>query len=211
MPVERAQRDWLFLPIMGVCALTISTLLAVLAVNVVRMRRRRRAESPPPLLPLHAPTLPSKSGGSGAGVPPPLVEEGGGVRSKHSSTSSWPDEAGGADAQQQLDIRSLKKFFDKCFLFSTGHVLLAFLQQHLDKPAEMIGREWDSVKGYQNAGGETSVARMEANAAKNVDPEVLPCKRFYTYFYRNFVFFFFVSLSLFPSSLSLPSDRKSVV
>lgn len=162
VPVERSRRDWLFMPIMAVCALTISTLVAVLAVNLVRMRQRRR-DTPvlPQVLPGKKASETAQEGPHGVAV---IGARSGGDRSKHSSTSSWPDESATPQGptSQQLDI-------------GTGHVLLAFLKEHLDKPGQ-IAREWESVKDYANAGGETRTAERPENAARNADPQVVPCE-----------------------------------
>ncbi|KAL3116078.1 hypothetical protein niasHT_007378 [Heterodera trifolii] len=170
VPVERSQRDWLFVPIMAVSAMTIFTLLVVLAANLVRMRRHRQEG---PIL-AHSIAQPGKGGGSVYDdlCRQRIAEEGSisqrissgrsaGDRSKHSSTSSWPDELSApTGADQQLDI-------------GTGHVLLAFLKEHMEKPGE-VSKEWESVKDYANAAGEATVARRAENAAKNVDATVLP-------------------------------------
>ncbi|KAI3413496.1 hypothetical protein GPALN_010986 [Globodera pallida] len=176
VPVERSQRDWLFVPIMTVSTLTICTLFAVLVVNLARMRRRRQ-DSPivPKAMP---PGVDRGSKEAGCSLYEDLcrqrvAEEGaishgvsvvggraGGDRSKHSSTSSWPDESCAPSGTDQLDI-------------GTGHVLFTFLKDHLEKPGE-VNREWESVKDYANAAGETKVARRTENATKNVDATVLP-------------------------------------
>uniref|UniRef100_A0A183C450 Tyrosine-protein phosphatase domain-containing protein n=1 Tax=Globodera pallida TaxID=36090 RepID=A0A183C450_GLOPA len=176
VPVERSQRDWLFVPIMTVSTLTICTLFAVLVVNLARMRRRRQ-DSPivPKAMP---PGVDRGSKEAGCSLYEDLcrqrvAEEGaishgvsvvggraGGDRSKHSSTSSWPDESCAPSGTDQLDI-------------GTGHVLFTFLKDHLEKPGE-VNREWESVKDYSNAAGETKVARRTENATKNVDATVLP-------------------------------------
>lgn len=39
VPVEKAGRDWLFVPILAVCALTITSLVSVLAVHLYKNRR----------------------------------------------------------------------------------------------------------------------------------------------------------------------------
>lgn len=169
--MERSQRDWLFAPIMAVCALTICTLVTVLAVNLFRMRRRSRDY---PILP-QTQMMPhgfdgKKPTGSAVSnaVPEGVQVTGGGIRSKHSSTSSWPDESLGQQSsvggttEHQLDI-------------GTGHVILAYLQERVDKPGE-ISREWESVRDYVNLCGETSAAQRPENASANVDPKVLPCE-----------------------------------
>lgn len=40
VPVEKAERDWMFLPILAVCAFTIASLISVLTVHLYRNRRR---------------------------------------------------------------------------------------------------------------------------------------------------------------------------
>lgn len=50
VPVEKSGRDWLFLPILMVCAFTISSLIVVLAVHLVRSRRRNYRNNLPEVL-----------------------------------------------------------------------------------------------------------------------------------------------------------------
>uniref|UniRef100_A0A914HCB8 Receptor-type tyrosine-protein phosphatase N2 n=1 Tax=Globodera rostochiensis TaxID=31243 RepID=A0A914HCB8_GLORO len=160
VPVERSQRDWLFVPIMTVSALTICTLVAVLAVNLARMRRRRHDG---PIVPKAMP--PGVDGGKEAGCSlyedlcRQRVAEEGAISHGVSVIGGRADECA-PSGTDQLDI-------------GTGHVLFTFLKEHLEKPGE-VNREWESVKDYANAAGETKVARRTENATKNVDATVLP-------------------------------------
>jgi Flp pilus assembly protein TadB len=43
--VEKAERDWLFVPILAVCALTIASLVSVLAVHMFYRNRRHSYKS----------------------------------------------------------------------------------------------------------------------------------------------------------------------
>jgi receptor-type tyrosine-protein phosphatase N len=87
------------------------------------------------------------------------VKIGGGRKtSKQSSTSSWPDES--LLQSSNLDI-------------STGHVLLEFLREHLDKPGE-ISNQWKSLADYVNRFGQLAAANEEMNKEKNFDWSILP-------------------------------------
>lgn len=50
MPVERSGRDWLFMPILTVCAFTITSLIVVLAIHLYRNRRRSYKGNLPEIL-----------------------------------------------------------------------------------------------------------------------------------------------------------------
>ncbi|MFH4979823.1 hypothetical protein AB6A40_006532 [Gnathostoma spinigerum] len=160
IPVESAERDWLFAPILLICSLTIAALLSVLAVHFTRQYRRNRRSL------LH-PDLAERVDGkasvvyeelcrqrmSGAQEQPPTN----GTTSKHSSTSSWGEEP---VAQPTLDI-------------STGHVLLTYLKQYLQNSSK-IEEEWASLVNYTNPKGTTEIAGREENKQKNRNPLVLP-------------------------------------
>ena len=99
------------------------------------------------------------------------VIEGSGQRSKHSSTSSFHEnETFGASNGSDMDI-------------GTGHVLLAFLQKHLENPDE-INKQWESVKEYEASEevAQCKVAKREENGGKNFDSGTLPCKKTEFYF-----------------------------
>ncbi|CAK5100938.1 unnamed protein product [Meloidogyne enterolobii] len=170
VPVERSQRDQLFIPILAVSAMTICALLSVLASTIIR-RRRDSNKKMLPILPQtigqddkiyaelcrqRAETIPHSV----------AVIEGSGQRSKHSSTSSFHEnETFGASNGSDMDI-------------GTGHVLLAFLQKHLENPNE-INKQWESVKDYEASEevAQCKVAKREENVGKNFDSGTLPCKK----------------------------------
>uniref|UniRef100_A0A914LN87 Uncharacterized protein n=1 Tax=Meloidogyne incognita TaxID=6306 RepID=A0A914LN87_MELIC len=167
VPVERSQRDQLFIPILAVSAMTICALLSVLASTIIR-RRRDSNKKMLPILPQtigqddkiyaelcrqRAETIPHSV----------AVIEGSGQRSKHSSTSSFHEnETLGASNGSDMDI-------------GTGHVLLAFLQKHLENPNE-INKQWESVKDYEASEevAQCKVAKREENGGKNFDSGTLP-------------------------------------
>lgn len=167
--MERSQRDQLFVPILAVCALTICALLSVLAASLITRRRHKAGSGP--LLPqtvdqtdgkLYEQLCRQRAADSPRTVAVVETTGGGGARSKHSSTSSWPgDESAPPTAGTDLDI-------------GTGHVLLAFLQKHLEQPEEMA-KQWESVRNYAPHEAQTLIAQSSENTAKNIDNEILPC------------------------------------
>jgi protein tyrosine phosphatase len=161
VPVEKNERDWLFFPILFICAFTITTLISVLAVHLVKNRRRTYRENLPEV-------IDTIEGGSGKATfayeelcrqrnRMSIHDAAVGVPSKTSSTSSWPDEN---LLQSELDI-------------STGHIILGFLTEHLERP-EKIEEQWNSVANYVNTRGETTIATSAENVSKNRDKTVLP-------------------------------------
>jgi hypothetical protein len=161
--VERSKRDQLFLPILTVCALTICALLSVLAVSLIN-RRRRKFDVP--LLPQNIDHVDGKlyeqlCRQRALDSPQKVAVVETGKRSKTSSTSSWPGDEP-APIATDLDI-------------GTGHVLLAFLQRHLEQPDEMA-KQWESVRDYVPQEVQTLEAEKAENAAKNIDPAVVPCE-----------------------------------
>ncbi|KAI6235178.1 Receptor-type tyrosine-protein phosphatase N2 [Aphelenchoides besseyi] len=158
VPVERSERDWLFLPILMVCAFTITSLIIVLAVHVIRNRRRPYKSNFPEVVD-HLEGKAStayeelcRQRMNSQDVPIGITV------GKSTSTSSWPDET----------------LLQSCNLdISTGHVILSFLQEYLDTP-EKIADQWNSVAEYVNTNAETTIAEREENRAKNADPSVLP-------------------------------------
>lgn len=166
VPVERSQRDQLFIPILAVCAMTICALLSVLASTIIRRRRDFNKK----MLPI----LPQTIGQSDDKIYAELCRQRAeniphtvavieGQRSKHSSTSSFHEnETFGVSNGSDMDI-------------GTGHVLLAFLQKHLEHPNE-INKQWESVKDYEapEEVAQCKVARREENVAKNFDNGTLP-------------------------------------
>ncbi|KAI6188448.1 Receptor-type tyrosine-protein phosphatase N2 [Aphelenchoides besseyi] len=158
VPVERSERDWLFYPILTVCAFTITSLIVLLAVHVVKNRRRPYKSNFPEVVD-HLEGKAStayeelcRQRMNSQDVPIGITV------GKSTSTSSWPDET----------------LLQSCNLdISTGHVILSFLQEYLDTP-EKIADQWKSVAEYVNSNAETTIAEREENRAKNADPSVLP-------------------------------------
>jgi len=161
LPVEKNERDWLFFPILFICAFTITTLVSVMAMHLVKNRRRTYRENLPEV-------IDSIEGGKATYAYEELCRQRNrmsvghdvpvGVPSKTSSTSSWPDES--LMQSSELDI-------------STGHIILGFLTEHLERP-EKIEEQWNSVKNYSNTRGITSIASSTENISKNRDKNVLP-------------------------------------
>jgi len=152
---------------MAICALTITSLLSVLAVHIYKNKRTHTKfnKSYLPEVIDHLEGKPSavyeelcrqRMSGQDASI---AVKIGGGRKtSKQSSTSSWPDES--LLQSSNLDI-------------STGHVLLEFLREHLDKPGE-ISNQWKSLADYVNRFGQLAAANEEVNKEKNFDWSILP-------------------------------------
>ena len=163
VPVERSDRDWLFIPILAICALTIMTLISVLAVHLVKNRRNNNFKS-------NLPEVIDNLEGKAATAYEDLCRQRmnnqdvptgvtiGGPPMKSGSTSSWPDES----------------LYQSCNLdISTGHVIMSFLQEHLDNPGK-IADQWNSVSGYFNTSSITTIALEPSNIEKNRDRTVLP-------------------------------------
>ncbi|KAF7636356.1 hypothetical protein Mgra_00004137 [Meloidogyne graminicola] len=169
VPVERSQRDQLFIPILAVCAMTICALLSVLASTIIRRRREYNNKKLIPILPqtigqsddkVYAELCRQRAEKTPHTV---AVIEASGQRSKHSSTSSFHEnETFGVSTGSDIDI-------------GTGHVLLAFLQKHLENPNE-INKQWDSVKNYEAPEeiAQCRVAKRPENVGKNFDDSILP-------------------------------------
>ncbi|CAD5217157.1 unnamed protein product [Bursaphelenchus okinawaensis] len=154
VPVEKSGRDWLFMPILAICAFTITSLVGVLAVHLIRNRRRNYKGSNFPEV---VDCLEGKASYEELCrqrmTQDPVTTVG-----KSASTSSWPDEA----------------LLQSCNLdISTGHVILSFLQEYLDTP-EKIEEQWKSVADYRNLVAESLIGQTEANKSKNVDQSILP-------------------------------------
>jgi len=157
VPVESSKRDWLFMPILTVCAFTVTSLIVVLAVHMYRNRRRSFKGNLPEILDhLNGKTSTAyeelcRQRMNSQDVPI-------GVVGKSSSTSSWPDET----------------LLQSCNMdISTGHVILSFLQEYLDSP-QKIADQWESVADYFNSNAETVIGEREENQEKNADQAVLP-------------------------------------
>ncbi|KAI1729340.1 protein-tyrosine phosphatase domain-containing protein [Ditylenchus destructor] len=163
VPVEKAGRDWLFVPILAVCALTITSLVSVLAVHLYKNRRHSYKSNLPEVI--------DSIEGKQCAVYEDLcrqrmneapiavsVARVGSTKHSRDSTSSWPDES--LLQTTNLDI-------------STGHVILSFLQDCLKKPSE-ISDQWSSLENYGVSNAQTTVASDVNNADKNFDDNVLP-------------------------------------
>jgi len=160
LPVESTDRDWIFMPVLFICAFTITALLSVLAVHFVRQRRHYKnnlqhmSEGLAEKGSLAYQELCRQRISSDPGV------QAAGRASKSSSTSSWCEESGIAPS---LDI-------------STGHVILNFLQEHLSDPSK-IEAQWDSIKNYRDETKTTITANShpESNrAVKPYDENIVP-------------------------------------
>uniref|UniRef100_A0AC34RF79 Receptor-type tyrosine-protein phosphatase N2 n=1 Tax=Panagrolaimus sp. JU765 TaxID=591449 RepID=A0AC34RF79_9BILA len=164
VPVERSDRDWLFTPILAICAFTITTLVVVLAVHFIKNRRRLIKSNLPEV-------IDSLEGGKSVAAyedlcrqrmssqdTPTGVTVNAATVSKTSSTSSWPDES--VIQSSKLDI-------------STGHVILSFLKEHLENP-DKIEEQWNSVSGYFNKNAISTIALEPQNITKNRDRNVIP-------------------------------------
>ncbi|VDM82498.1 unnamed protein product [Strongylus vulgaris] len=148
VPVESSDRDWMFMPVLFICAFTITALVSVLAVHLMKNRRyynnnithniddiegksslayqelcRQRIAQEPP--------------GSGRG-------------SKSSSTSSWCEEA---VQQSSIDI-------------STGH---NFLQECLADPTK-IEAQWDAIRDYRNTDKHTTIGTEHPQRNRTIVP-----------------------------------------
>ncbi|KAK0421229.1 hypothetical protein QR680_015124 [Steinernema hermaphroditum] len=135
VPVQKSENDHLFMPILMICAFTITALISVMAVHMFRTRRRNFKFE----LPEIADHLEGKAQMayeelcrqrmSGVHEGPTSVQVAPtGTKSKTSSLSSWPDEA----TTSSMDI-------------STGHVILKFLQEFLEQP-EKIAENWTTLE-----------------------------------------------------------------
>lgn len=153
LPVESTDRDWIFMPVLFICAFTITALLSVLAVHFVRQRRHYKNN-------LAAMTENIEGKGSLAyqelcrqRVSSDPGVQAAGRASKSSSTSSWCEEAGTAPS---IDI-------------STGHVILNFLQEHLSDPSK-IEAQWESIKNYRDETKTTITANSHPESNRAVRP-----------------------------------------
>ncbi|VDD96918.1 unnamed protein product [Enterobius vermicularis] len=159
VPVISESRDRLFVPILVICATTGTALLGLLAAHQIRQRRRKsfgsrditdlaeEIERKPSTvyqdLCRHRMTTREASNS--------------GSNSKNSSTSSWCEEP---VLHTNLDI-------------STGHILLAFLKEHLQNP-QKIEEQWALLGNYVNPNSCSSIAELEQNKDKNRNPDCLP-------------------------------------
>jgi len=156
VPVESVERDWLLLPLLFVCAFTVSALLAVLAVQAIRSRQRFN----------HASTANIDLLSSIDGKPSMAYQElcrqrmgnqqearNNANNSKTSSTSSWCDETTGASTD--MDI-------------STGHAILAYLQKQQLDDDHNADKEWSALSNYSNPIGAQSCS-IAIDAKNGID------------------------------------------
>ncbi|KHJ80826.1 hypothetical protein OESDEN_19494, partial [Oesophagostomum dentatum] len=120
VPVESTDRDWMFMPVLFICAFTITALVAVLAVHLAKHRRYYYNSNITHIAPED---IEGKSSLAYQELCRQRIaqEPGSGRGSKSSSTSSWCEEA---VQQSSIDI-------------STGHVILNFLQECLADPTKI--------------------------------------------------------------------------
>ncbi|TKR67343.1 hypothetical protein L596_023511 [Steinernema carpocapsae] len=135
VPVQKSDHDHLFTPILMICAFTITALISVMAVHMFRSRRRNFKFNLPEIADhlegkaqLAYEELCRQRMSTSHEGPTSVQVAPAGVKSKTSSTSSWTDEIGSST----MDI-------------STGHVILRFLQEFLEKP-EKIAQEWSTLE-----------------------------------------------------------------
>ncbi|KAJ1363786.1 hypothetical protein KIN20_023721 [Parelaphostrongylus tenuis] len=150
VPVESSSRDWIFMPVLFICAFTITTLVTVLAVHVMKNRRYYVNNV------IHAKDdLESKSCLAYQELCRQRMaqEPGSGRGSKSSSTSSWCEEA---VSQSNIDI-------------STGHVILNLLQECLADPSK-IEAQWEAIGDYHNTNKPTTIGMQYADRNRFVLP-----------------------------------------
>uniref|UniRef100_F1KWW2 Receptor-type tyrosine-protein phosphatase-like protein n=1 Tax=Ascaris suum TaxID=6253 RepID=F1KWW2_ASCSU len=157
VPVESEGRDGLFMPILVICAFTITALFTVLAVHHVKQRQRNRRAAAIPELAEQIEGKPSTLYQDLCRHRMSTQEPSSGTNSKHSSTSSWCEEP---ISHPNMDI-------------STGHVILNFLQENLQNPSK-IEEQWSTLSQYVNSSAVSSIAEQEENKEKNRNPKCLP-------------------------------------
>ncbi|CAP28697.1 Protein CBR-IDA-1 [Caenorhabditis briggsae] len=140
LPVESSERDWLLMPVLFVCAFTVTALGLVAAVQIARSRRHYKDN-----IQQIAEQLDGKTSFAYQDLCRQRAD--GGRASKSSSTSSWCEET----AAPTIDI-------------STGHVVLNFLQEYLSEPTK-IEAQWNGIKDYHNE--ERTKTKAEKFAAQN--------------------------------------------
>ncbi|CAI5446471.1 unnamed protein product [Caenorhabditis angaria] len=146
LPVESSDRDWFLMPVLFVCAFTITTLGLVAAVQLAKNRRHYKDN-----IQQIAEQL---DGGKTSFAYQDLCRQraDGGRASKSSSTSSWCEETSGPT----IDI-------------STGHVVLNFLQEYLSEPTK-IEAQWNGIKDYRNE----ERTKVKANKFENQNRTIQP-------------------------------------
>ncbi|KAL6725933.1 hypothetical protein Aduo_007953 [Ancylostoma duodenale] len=150
VPVESTDRDWMFMPVLFICAFTITALVTVLAVHLVKHRRYYGSNI------THAvDDIEGKSSLAYQELCRQRIaqEPGSGRGSKSSSTSSWCEEA---VQQSSIDI-------------STGHVILNFLQECLADPTK-IEAQWDSIRDYHNSEKHTTIGAQHPQRNRSIVP-----------------------------------------
>ncbi|CAO4369069.1 unnamed protein product [Caenorhabditis nigoni] len=140
LPVESSERDWLLMPVLFVCAFTVTALGLVAAVQIARSRRHYKDN-----IQQIAEQLDGKTSFAYQDLCRQRAD--GGRASKSSSTSSWCEET----AAPTIDI-------------STGHVVLNFLQEYLSEPTK-IEAQWNGIKDYHNE--ERTKTKAEKFATQN--------------------------------------------
>ncbi|CAJ0597157.1 unnamed protein product [Cylicocyclus nassatus] len=151
VPVESSARDWMFMPVLFVCAFTITALLSVLAVHLVKQRRHYYNNNIQ-----NIDDIEGKSSLAYQELCRQRIAQdppGSGRASKSSSTSSWGEEA---IQQSGIDI-------------STGHVILNFLQECLADPTK-IEAQWDAIRDYRNTDKHTTIGTEHPNRNRSVVP-----------------------------------------
>ncbi|CAI4227825.1 unnamed protein product [Auanema sp. JU1783] len=150
VPVESAERDWIFKPILIVCGLTITALISVLSIHLYKNRRYYHQN-----IKQMASSFDTKANLTYQDICRQRVgqEPNSGRASKSSSTSSWC----GDEAQQPtIDI-------------GTGHVVMNFLQEMLADPSRMEA-QWDSINTYCNLTKEKNIGAQYTNKNRSIIP-----------------------------------------
>ncbi|CAB3401344.1 unnamed protein product [Caenorhabditis bovis] len=145
LPVESSERDWLMMPLLFVCAFTITTLGLVAGMQFMKNRRHYKDN-----IQQIADQLDGKTSFAYQDLCRQRAD--GGRASKSSSTSSWCEEA----SPPTIDI-------------STGHVVLNFLQEYLSEPTK-IEAQWNSIKDYKNESRTKTKAEKFANLNRSILP-----------------------------------------
>ncbi|VDK55444.1 unnamed protein product, partial [Cylicostephanus goldi] len=139
------------MPVLFVCAFTITALLSVLAVHLVKQRRHYYNNNIQ-----NIDDIEGKSSLAYQELCRQRIAQdppGSGRASKSSSTSSWGEEA---IQQSGIDI-------------STGHVILNFLQECLADPTK-IEAQWDAIRDYRNTDKHTTTGTEHPHRNRSVVP-----------------------------------------
>uniref|UniRef100_A0A1I7X889 Tyrosine-protein phosphatase domain-containing protein n=1 Tax=Heterorhabditis bacteriophora TaxID=37862 RepID=A0A1I7X889_HETBA len=154
VPVESSERDWIFMPVLFICAFTITALLSVLIVHVVKNHRHYKNNIQHVAEQMEGKSSLAYQELCRQRMNQEAVPSGRG--SKSSSTSSWCEEAA---SQPSIDI-------------STGHVILNFLQEYLSDPTR-IEAQWESIKDYHHIGKQTTIGEQFTEKNRSVTPCML--------------------------------------